>query len=99
MKPMIETTIFNTEKDGRGQVIADLLAYDPTTEGWTQLDTDIMSFVVDSIQMLEEEELPHQYEIKIFTGDLTQVKKPSSPKTLYLQGPWIAVKMTYLSGL
>lgn len=98
MKPMIETTIFNTKEDGKGQVIANMLAYEADMEPWHPLDSHIITTITDMLQEQEEEGYSHQYEIKIFSGDIEQVKKPSTPKTLYLQGPSIVLICKYIPG-
>lgn len=96
MKPMIETTIFNTKKDGRGQVIADLLAYEADMEDYCSLDTDIIHHIVDVLQEMEEENSLTHFEIKAFSGDILQVKEVDSPNSAYLWGAFCVFKVTLI---
>lgn len=97
MKPVIETTIFNTKKDGRGQVIADLLSYEAWMDDWNNYDSGLITLIVDNLQRFEEENYPEHHEIKIFSGDISKVKKRKAPKTTYFSGLFIVIKFTQLS--
>lgn len=98
MKPVIETTIFNTKEDGRGQVIADLLAYQTELEIFSPIDAYLVSEIINTLMDLEMEKSPWQYEITIFSGDINKIKVIDDPNLYYFQGVSIVIKLNHLSG-